>query len=121
MRFITPHLHPLPLRRGEASRSHILIGYGVTGFPPLLWRRGEGRVRSRRSNCPEDNQMLQRGDLRRCFICHPFHRAKFSAPITSIGGEKRFCLGVVEPRNDRRCSETGEERKKNSADLNDRE
>jgi hypothetical protein len=64
--------------------------------------------------------VFERLDLRRSLICDWFHRAKLPAPMSSIGREERFGLGVVEPRNNRRCSESGKERKKNSANLNDR-
>ncbi len=41
----------------------------------------------------QHDQMLQRRNLRGHFIGNRFHRTKFSAPISSIGGEK--CFGVA--------------------------
>ena len=41
--------------------------------------------------------------------------------MSSIRREKRLCLGVIEPRNNRGSAEAGKEREENSADLNDGE
>src|SRR6266480_6005232 len=65
--------------------------------------------------------MLQRWNLGGGFIGDWFHRAKFSAAVRSSGSEERFGVSVIQSRHNRPCTETGEERQKNSADLNDGE
>ena len=40
------------------------------------------------------DQMLQTRNLRRRFIGNRFHCAKFPPPVSSIGSEERFCLGI---------------------------
>src|SRR5437667_7158767 len=65
--------------------------------------------------------MLQRWNLGGGFIGNWFHRAKFSAAVCSSGSEERFGVSVIQSRHNRPCTETGEERQKNSADLNDGE
>ena len=40
--------------------------------------------------------MFEHWNLRRCLVGDRFHRAKFPAPIRSIGRKQRFCVGIVE-------------------------
>src|SRR5205823_11789455 len=69
----------------------------------------------------ENDEMPQRWNLRRRFIGDRFQRAKFSAAISSGSSEERFCVSVIQPRYNRRRAKTGEERKKNRSDFNDRQ